>query len=327
MNEGRIIEQGTHEQLLAKRGFYHELYASPVRGGARLGRLTSVHRRSDAPPRGIAGGVLLSADSASAHRTFVGFRRPGAVTHPPMDCPAALGRRVRHRRGTPTVTIRPPTRLPHLRRLGAAATGLLLAGALVRAAALRRPPASRRSRSPTPSRTNEDTPDTGNVLDNDFNFNTSAMTVSAFTPVNPTFGVLVDRRERRATRSRRRANWHGTTSTTYTAAQRPGQRQRDDPHHRQLRERRPGRQRRHHPGRSRTRRPATSRRSSAPTTRTSTATRSRSRPSPARRVARRPAPAAAPRSRSRPARTCAATAPAASTTRSATATAARTPGT
>jgi len=28
MNEGRIVEQGTHEQLLALRGFYHELYSS-----------------------------------------------------------------------------------------------------------------------------------------------------------------------------------------------------------------------------------------------------------------------------------------------------------
>jgi ATP-binding cassette subfamily B multidrug efflux pump len=28
MNEGRILEQGTHDQLLAKRGFYYELYAS-----------------------------------------------------------------------------------------------------------------------------------------------------------------------------------------------------------------------------------------------------------------------------------------------------------
>ena len=28
MNEGRIVEQGTHEQLLARRGFYNELYAS-----------------------------------------------------------------------------------------------------------------------------------------------------------------------------------------------------------------------------------------------------------------------------------------------------------
>ncbi len=28
MNEGRILEHGSHEQLLAKRGFYHELYAS-----------------------------------------------------------------------------------------------------------------------------------------------------------------------------------------------------------------------------------------------------------------------------------------------------------
>jgi ATP-binding cassette subfamily B protein len=32
MNHGRIVEQGTHPQLLAARGFYADLYYSQFRG-------------------------------------------------------------------------------------------------------------------------------------------------------------------------------------------------------------------------------------------------------------------------------------------------------
>jgi len=27
MREGRIVEQGTHDELIARRGYYHHLYA------------------------------------------------------------------------------------------------------------------------------------------------------------------------------------------------------------------------------------------------------------------------------------------------------------
>jgi ATP-binding cassette subfamily B protein len=34
INGGRIIERGTHETLLAQRGFYHNLYMSQFKGKA-----------------------------------------------------------------------------------------------------------------------------------------------------------------------------------------------------------------------------------------------------------------------------------------------------
>ncbi len=34
INDGEIVEQGTHQQLLDKRGFYHHLYLSQFKGQA-----------------------------------------------------------------------------------------------------------------------------------------------------------------------------------------------------------------------------------------------------------------------------------------------------
>ncbi len=37
VNEGEIIERGTHEGLLEKRGFYHRLYVSQFKGQVQPG--------------------------------------------------------------------------------------------------------------------------------------------------------------------------------------------------------------------------------------------------------------------------------------------------
>ncbi len=34
INDGRIIERGAHDELLAQRGFYHNLYMSQFKGNA-----------------------------------------------------------------------------------------------------------------------------------------------------------------------------------------------------------------------------------------------------------------------------------------------------
>jgi len=34
INDGEIVEQGTHQQLLDKHGFYHNLYLSQFKGQA-----------------------------------------------------------------------------------------------------------------------------------------------------------------------------------------------------------------------------------------------------------------------------------------------------
>jgi hypothetical protein len=104
---------------------------------------------------------------------------------------------------------------PDRRRLAALAASLALATAafgpgIALAAGI--PPIALNDTINTP----EDTPKTGNVLSNDFNFSDSAMTVSAFTPVNPAFGTLTIAANGAYTFTPA-ANWFGTTSTTYTA--------------------------------------------------------------------------------------------------------------
>ena len=109
------------------------------------------------------------------------------------------------------MTIRPTARLPHPRRLGAVATGLLVAGALIVP--------------PTVSAftllfqdnitTNEDTAKTGNVLSNDWLIGAGTTTVTGVGSVSPTVGTLVIASNGAYTFTPA-ANWHGTANTTYT---------------------------------------------------------------------------------------------------------------
>jgi ABC-type multidrug transport system fused ATPase/permease subunit len=34
INDGRVVDVGSHEALMASKGFYHDLYMSQFRGGA-----------------------------------------------------------------------------------------------------------------------------------------------------------------------------------------------------------------------------------------------------------------------------------------------------
>ena len=34
INEGRVVDVGSHDELMAAKGFYHDLYMSQFRGGA-----------------------------------------------------------------------------------------------------------------------------------------------------------------------------------------------------------------------------------------------------------------------------------------------------
>ena len=119
MENGRIVEQGTHQQLLAARGAYHRLYQAQfaARGGRRRGRAGTGRGLSDAPVRG-PGGVVprpprrQSAGSSSAERA--------ATTAPTSPTASAAGigssaRPSRRRRATASVGRLPGTDHPDVR--------------------------------------------------------------------------------------------------------------------------------------------------------------------------------------------------------------------
>ena len=54
MNHGKIIETGTHQELLAKAGFYADLYNSQFTG-ASLEEMTPTQIPPTASPVGVAG--------------------------------------------------------------------------------------------------------------------------------------------------------------------------------------------------------------------------------------------------------------------------------
>jgi ATP-binding cassette subfamily B protein len=55
LDQGRIIERGKHEELLANKGFYYNLYMSQFRGEAELPQ-----------SRGVAGSDGWKAGEAAA---------------------------------------------------------------------------------------------------------------------------------------------------------------------------------------------------------------------------------------------------------------------
>ena len=54
IDQGEIVERGTHDELLARQGFYERLYASQFRATARSATFQDVTAATNRPEFGLA---------------------------------------------------------------------------------------------------------------------------------------------------------------------------------------------------------------------------------------------------------------------------------
>jgi len=91
INDGELIERGTHDELLEKKGFYYRLYMSQFKGtngDADFERIKPVEVPVPTPPTGMPGGMGGGRQGMGGGHGRGGGRRKnhrGARATPPVQ--------------------------------------------------------------------------------------------------------------------------------------------------------------------------------------------------------------------------------------------------